>query len=253
VAGKLLEESECSSASSSAALGFKLHGISDCAIKNELQDVDKSLGREHDEQGSSEGSVSFSGRQRDICKRKLEAVRAAIGERASPFSSSACSDKADSNSKLAIQESDGEFVKPADKMGGSPVCGDSDETNLEKGINRQLDVNEDTTRDFTTTESPATINSKEKVKSPLCRDSNPNASFIKNKNGVRVGCKDDDEILSNYSQPSSTMKAHKSSAHFGDRKIKQLLTSKCWKTAPKLKDYELSNRGELLLATAEWS
>lgn len=243
VAGKLLEESECSSASSSAALGFNLHGISDCAIKKELQDVDKSLGREHDEQGSSEGSVSFSGRQKDICKRKLETVSAAIGEHASPFSSSVWSDKADSNSKLAIQESDGEFVKPADKIGGSPICGDSDETNLGKGTNRQLNVNEDTTRYFTTTESPATINSEEKVKSPLCRDSNPNASFLKNKNGVRVGCKDDDEILSNYSQPNSTMKAYKSSAHFGDQKIKQLLTSKCWKTAPKLKDCELPDRG----------
>uniref|UniRef100_A0A7C9ENB3 HTH myb-type domain-containing protein n=1 Tax=Opuntia streptacantha TaxID=393608 RepID=A0A7C9ENB3_OPUST len=243
VAGKLLEESECSSASSSAALGFNLHGNSDDVIKKELQDVDKSLGREHDEQGSSEGSVSFSGLQRDVCKGKLETVSEPNGEHASPFSSFACSDKAYSNSKFTILESDGEFVKPANKIGGSPRCGDSDKTNLENGINRQLDANEGTTRDFTTTRSPATVNSEEKVMSPPGRGSNPNASFFKNENGVRVGCKDDDEILSHYSQPNSTMKAYKSSTHFGDRKLKQLLTSKCWKTAPKLKDYEPSNRG----------
>ena len=108
VAGKLLEESECSSASSSAAVGFDRCGIDKVVIKNEPRDVDKE--GDHDDQGSSEGSVFFSGLQKDVCIGKLETVNEVNVELASPLASSGCSEKVDSDMKLITGKSTDSFV-----------------------------------------------------------------------------------------------------------------------------------------------
>lgn len=240
VAGKLLEESECSSASSSAAVGFDQRESDKDAVKKEPHDGDKPSGGEHDDQGSSEGSVFFSGLQRDICKGKLETVNEVTGEHVSTFASSACSEKVDSDSKLVTQNINDVFIKHSCKLdGGSPKCGESDDTNIENGLLRKLDTNGATSGDITTAnKSPAPTKFEENVDLTLCGGSNSNASYLKHGNGAKINCKDDDEILSRCSQLTNTMKAFRSPSCDGDSK---LLTSKYWKTAPKLKDYEPLN------------
>ncbi|XP_010690776.2 telomere repeat-binding protein 3 [Beta vulgaris subsp. vulgaris] len=239
VAGKLLEESECSSASSSAAVGFDQCGIDKDAIKKEPQDVDKPLGGEHDDQGSSEGSVFFSGLQKEISKGKLETVNEVNGEHASPFASSACSEKGHFDLKLGTQKSNDVYVTHSSKIdGNSPKCGESHDTNIDNGLIRKLNIG-GTSGDITAADkSPAPTNSEENVELTLCRGPKPNASFLKHGNDVKISCKDDDEILSQCSQPKNTVKAFRSPTDVVDRK---LLNTKYWKTAPKLKDYELSN------------
>lgn len=241
VAGKLLEESECSSASSSAAVGFDQCGIDKDAIKKEPQDVDKPLGGEHDDQGSSEGSVFFSGLQKEISKGKLETVNEVNGEHASPFASSACSEKGHFDLKLGTQKSNDVYVTHSSKIdGNSPKCGESHDTNIDNGLIRKLNIG-GTSGDITAADkSPAPTNSEENVELTLCRGPKPNASFLKHGNDVKISCKDDDEILSQCSQPKNTVKAFRSPTDVVDRK---LLNTKYWKTAPKLKDYELSNSG----------
>ncbi|KNA25070.1 hypothetical protein SOVF_009850 [Spinacia oleracea] len=242
VAGKLLEESECSSASSSAAVGFDQCGIDkNAAIKKELLDVDKTLGGEHDDQGSSEGSVFFSGLQRDTCKGKLETVKEVTADHVSLFASSACSEKVDCESKLVTQKINDVFVKHSCKIdGSSPKCGESDDTNLDNGLIRKLlCTNGDASGDITTAnKSSAPANCEENVNLTLCRGSNPNASSLKHGSDVKLNCKDDDEILSRCSKPNNTMKAFRSPTCVEDHK---LLMSGCWKTVPKLKDDEPSN------------
>ncbi|XP_021749541.1 telomere repeat-binding protein 3-like [Chenopodium quinoa] len=241
VAGKLLEESECSSASSSAAVGFDQCRIDkDVVVKKEPLDVDKTLGGEHDDQGSSEGSVFFSGLQRDSFKGKLEKVNEVTGMDASPFASSACSEKVDSDSKLVTQKINSLFVKHSCKVdGSSPKCGESDDINIENGLIRKLYTNGGASGvNATANKSSAPTNSEENVNLTLGRGANPNASSLKEGNDVKINCKDNDEILSQCSKPNNIMKAFRSPACDEDNK---LLSSKYWKTAPKLKDYEPSN------------
>ncbi|KAJ8443154.1 hypothetical protein Cgig2_005705 [Carnegiea gigantea] len=243
VAGKLLEESECSSASSSAAVGFDQRGIYKDAVKKEPLDINRPFGGEHDDQGSSEGSVFFSGIQKEICKAKLGTEGEATGEHLSPFPCSGCSDKLHSDPKSTIQKNDSKFVELFSIIeGDSPKCRESDDTNVDNKMNRQIDINRGASGDSATAnKSPALTNSEEKIELPLFRDSNPNASFVQQGDDVKLGCKDDDEILSQYSLPNSTEEACRSPTYPGDRKIRKFLSSIYWKTAPKLKDYEVSN------------
>lgn len=245
VAGKLLEESECSSASSSAAVGFDQRGMCKDAVKKEPLDINRPFGGDHDDQGSSEGSVFFSGIQKEICKAKLGTEGEATGEHLSRFPCSGSSDKLNSDPKSTIQKNDSKFVKLFSIIeGDSPKCRESDDINVDNKMNRLIDINRGASGDSATAnKSPALTNSEEKIELPLFRDSNPNASFVQQGDDVKLGCKDDDEILSQYSLPNSTEKACRSPTYPGDRKIRKFLSSKYWKTAPKLKDYEVSNSG----------
>ncbi|XP_057522802.1 telomere repeat-binding protein 3-like [Amaranthus tricolor] len=238
VAGKLLEESECSSASSSAAVGFDRCGIDKVVIKNEPRDVDKE--GDHDDQGSSEGSVFFSGLQKDVCIGKLETVNEVNVELASPLASSGCSEKVDSDMKLITGKSTDSFVNHSCKLdGGSPKRGETDDTNIKKRLLRQLDTNLGESGDTTVAnKSPAPTNTEEDIELTLCRGSNPNTSFLKHGNNVKVNFKDTNEIISQCSQPNNMTKAFRSPTSVRDFKLS---TSKYWKTAPKLKDYEESD------------
>ncbi|KAH9611413.1 hypothetical protein KSS87_016900 [Heliosperma pusillum] len=237
VAGKLLEETACSSASSSANVGFDKKCLGNNGIKKEPKDVDKPMGGEHDDQGSSEGSVYFSGQSKGIFKEKLETVN---GEHVSPLASSVCSAKVYPDSKMVAKKNHDDTVKPSNKITRDfPLSGesnDSHDTNVENTLNRKLDTNGGASGDFAMANNAS-------VEFPLRRDTAPNNSFLKNVNDVKISCNDDDEILSRCSQPNNTRKIFRSPTRIGDRRFRKLLTSKYWKTAPKLKDFEQTNTG----------
>ncbi|KAK9700114.1 hypothetical protein RND81_08G218000 [Saponaria officinalis] len=237
VAGKLLEESKCSSASSSAAVGFDKYDIGKDGIKEEPVDVDKSLRGEHDDQGSSEGSVYFSGIEKGSCKGKLK-------EHVSPLVSSVLSEKVDSESKLATQKNDDDFVWLNSKIiRDFPFGGESDDTNVGNELNRKLDVNGDFSGNVTVAnKSAAPNNSREIPELPFSGKFVSKDSFLKCvNNDVKIGCKDDDEIFSRFSQHNNIRKIFRSPTRVGDRRFRKLQTSKYWKTAPKLKDCEVTN------------
>ncbi|KAL9230139.1 hypothetical protein vseg_005527 [Gypsophila vaccaria] len=207
VAGKLLEESECSSSSSSVAVGFDKCDIGKDGVKEPVTVV-------HDDQGSSEGSVHVS-----------------------PLASSACSEKVHSDSELASQKNHAEFVKLSSKiMRDFPLSGEFDDTILGNVVNTKLGVIEGALRD---NKPPVPNGSEEIVELPLCRDSvSPNHSFLKHVNDVKI-----DEILFRCSQPNIARKTSRPPTRGGDRRFRKLLTSKYWKTAPKLEDCENTNAG----------
>ncbi|GAB4831813.1 hypothetical protein Ancab_005828 [Ancistrocladus abbreviatus] len=125
VAGKLLQESESSSASSCAPVGVDLCSVGKKAIKLEPQDVDKLLGPEHDDQGSSEESALFSRLHLQSCNLKdtnkevPDPISEPILEHASATASSACSGKVNSDVKsVFIHKTKDEFVKLLSKNRG---------------------------------------------------------------------------------------------------------------------------------------
>ncbi|MBA0813805.1 hypothetical protein Gohar_027627, partial [Gossypium harknessii] len=86
----------------------------------------------------------------------------------------------------------------------------------------------------------APINSKRDVKLPSRGDRIPNASFSRHRNDIKLGSRDDDENFSRFNRLSYRFKASRPPTRIGDRRIRKLLTSKYWKVAPKLKDFEHS-------------
>ncbi|CAN0909519.1 Telomere repeat-binding protein 4 [Linum grandiflorum] len=87
-------------------------------------------------------------------------------------------------------------------------------------------------------EDPALINLDSNVK---LGNSLPSASGFKHGNAVKSDVKDDDdENLFRSNKQSSRRKAFRPSSRIGDRRIRKLLSSKYWRSAPKLKDYELT-------------
>ncbi|KAK9683320.1 hypothetical protein RND81_10G131800 [Saponaria officinalis] len=229
VAGKLLEECECSSTSSSAAVRFDQRGIGKDGIKSEPQDAVKPLGGEPDDLGSSEGSLHFSGFQKGICEEKFDV------ERVSPGASSVCSEKVEPKFKLTSLKNNDDFVKLTSKIiRDFPFDGESDDTNVEIGLNRKVDMAD---------KSSTPTNSEEYAELPFRRETVPNDSFFERVNGVKIGFKGDDEIRSRCSQPNNIKKIFRSLKHSGDQRFRKPLTSKTWKTVPKLKDCEVTNSG----------
>ncbi|KAL9231372.1 hypothetical protein vseg_006609 [Gypsophila vaccaria] len=240
VAGKLLEESKCFSASNSAAVGFdnKYDVGKDGGVKEEPRDVDRSLGGDHDDQGSSEGSVYFSGIEKGICKGKVGVASEGTRENVSPLVSSVLSEKVDSDSKLAIQKHDDDFEWLASKViRDFPFRGESDDTNVgHNEKNRKVDIDG-------ADKSPAPTDSRESPELPFSREFVSKDSFLKCVNDVKIDCKDDDENLSRFSRPNNVRKMFKSPTRIADRRFRKLQTCKYWKTAPKLKDCEVTNSG----------
>ncbi|GAB2299823.1 hypothetical protein Dimus_033876 [Dionaea muscipula] len=251
VAGKLLQECESSSASSSAAVGLDHYSISKDAIKHEVPNEGKSF-REHDEQGSSEESIFFSTLLLKNCNQKEseklvpEIVGEAFLDHASAIASSG---KVDSDLESAVLKADDNVVKlPSILEGGSPNCGEPYYADLDKKTDTQLDANWAVAgakdADGFCEKSPAVGHSNEIAELSLHRIAGPGgAPFLQPKDDVNIGNADDDEIFSQSSQPTTQMKAPLSITHYGDRQIKKLSTSKCWKVAPKLKNSEVVDTG----------
>lgn len=267
VAGKLLQQSESSSASSNEAeVKDQINGGKDSS-KQEERDDGKPLKTECLDQESYEESIFLSElasqeqNQKYILKEFPHAESDAVLERTSIVTHSDCSEKVGNDVKLGICKSKSAFGKfPKKGDGGSPGFGESCDGGIGNKIRRQLEAEGDGTGGLTVansyslkepmelrTEIPALINSDSKVELPLYRDPIPDASFNRHRNDVKIGSRDDDEKSSGCNRPSTKVKAFKPSARVaraGDRRIRKFLTSKYWKVAPKLKEYEVSNTDE---------
>ncbi|GMH04266.1 hypothetical protein Nepgr_006105 [Nepenthes gracilis] len=240
VAGKFLLESESSSASSRAAAGVDRCSIGKNVIKQEPHDVYKPLGAKHDDQGSSEESVFFPGLHlqsynQDANMVVLDTVTEAVLGHASAIASS-YSGKFDSDVESAINKSKDEFIKCPSKIeGGFPKHRKLCEADIEDRINRQHNI----TRGVAGAKDPAgmcrklpaLVDSNNNVEFPLCINS-IHSAFSRHRSDVKVGRRDDDEILSQLFQPSSKVKEMLSP---------KLLTSKYSKAASKLKDSEVAS------------
>ncbi|KAE8671961.1 Telomeric DNA binding protein 1, putative isoform 2 [Hibiscus syriacus] len=86
---------------------------------------------------------------------------------------------------------------------------------------------------------PPPVNSERDVKLPSRRDPIPKASFSRHRNDIQLGSRDDGENFSRFNRPGYRFKTSRPPTRIGDR-IRKLLTSKYWKVAPKVKDFEHS-------------
>ncbi|KAJ9684280.1 hypothetical protein PVL29_016659 [Vitis rotundifolia] len=260
LAGKLLQESESSSASSNVAAGKDRLNISKDGIKQKLQHDDKPLKGECLDQGSCEGIVFVSElASQDLSpkytvKQFPHAVHDAILDCTSAVASSDYLDKVGCDVKMVTCKSKNIFGKvPCKVERGSPDCGETC-GDLESGAEIRQEAegkesggltmaNRCSSKDSVELcmKNPVQINSDSNVKLSLNRDSIPNASFPKHRNDVKIGIIDDDENSYRCNQHGTKIKAFRSSPCIGDQRIRKLLTSRYWKVAPKLKDCELSN------------
>nr|ACH81292.1 putative double-strand telomere binding protein 1 [Carica papaya] len=225
LAGKLLEESESSSASSNASERSDCPRIATDIIAQEQEDGDKRLETECVDRGSCEVSIAASESTAENSDRKCSpnefphVENDAILERTS---FSGCLHNIDGNSKSngydQQQKTEGlEYLTEAN------TCHANDQTDLCMG-------------------SPGLISSDKDVNIPSRKNLVSNVSLSRHRTDVSLGRRDDDENFSrcyNY-KFSNKVKAYRPPPRIVHRRIRKLLTSKYWKVAPKLKDYELS-------------
>ncbi|KAA8539475.1 hypothetical protein F0562_026167 [Nyssa sinensis] len=260
VAGKLLQESE-SSASSNAAEGKDQLGIHNDSTKQELLEEGKGMRLECTDQGSCVGSdfVSELAAQERNSKSTLKHFPHAESSSVLGHTSvNTCSDflkKVGWNVKSEICESKnavGNF--PGKVEGASPDSGESCEGNTESGNGRLLEAEGKQTVDFDVANACSSkdpmeicvntntfINSDSSVQLPAYRDPVPNASLPRHRNIVKLCIRDDDENSVACKQRRTKIRAFRPQSRIGYRRIRKLLTSKYWKVAPKLTDYEPSN------------
>lgn len=267
VAGKLLQESDSSSASSNAAAVVGNHSIREELYKEKPQHhVNEAIRTEQEDQGSSEESVVSSSLCLRKCTKKdshkeivVDASNEAMLKQISADSNYSSSAKVGFDVKpIIIHRSENEFNKVFSKTDGdSPKCGESFGPNVDNGIDRVgpcQDVNRGTGEvlgladKFSSKDwvepcgkiSPA-IHSGNKADLAPCRGSTHDASFSKHNTDLKVDGRDDDDIISQLSDPCSQEKVYGSPVHVIDRPIRKL--SKNWKSVPKLRDAKLDDYG----------
>ncbi|KAF3433687.1 hypothetical protein FNV43_RR24790 [Rhamnella rubrinervis] len=262
LAGKLLQESESSSASSNASEGNNQSSFDKKVVKHGRRDEDKPVKpvkEECFEPGSSEGSAfvneltSKSITQKFILKEFPNADSNAVLERTSSITKSDCLDKGGGDVKSVICNSSNAAFQnnPNILEGVFPLIGESYHSNVDNGIEREQEGDKLETDGLANTCSPkdpielcvkfpAMVSSDSNVELSLIREPVPNASFSKHRNDIKLGSRDDDENFLRCNKPSTKVKAVRPLTRIGDRRIRKLLTSKYWKVAPKLRDYEVS-------------
>ncbi|XWS65977.1 hypothetical protein CRYUN_Cryun05aG0160400 [Craigia yunnanensis] len=256
LAGKLLQESE-SSASSNASEGHDHVSVGKDVVKQEIQYDDKPLKTECVVQGSCEVSVVASESTTENCDNLKEFTHAendAVLERTSTKKQPACSEQISGDLKSAICRHNvacGSF--PGNLDGSSPNFGKLCDGISENGVKQKREAKGLETGAFSIANAcpskdpvefsmtfRAPIKSDRDVKLPSRRDPVPNASFSRHRNDIKLGSRDGDENFSRFNKLSNRFKASRPPTRIGDRRIRKLLTSKYWKVAPKLKDFEHS-------------
>ncbi|KAJ0103004.1 hypothetical protein Patl1_06414 [Pistacia atlantica] len=227
LARKLLQESESSSASSNASGNDHTASGKD-AVKDGCQFQDKPLKTDCLEQGSCEGSVVVSQSASQNCDQKCSLNEFPLAED---------DDILERTSKVIDSGFSG-------NIGGDAIY-KSNIMNLETkgmekgGLNRAETCSSRDPTELRVT-FPALINSDRDVKLPSCRNRVSNSLYSRHRNANKLGVRDDDDNLSRTSKISNKLKVYRPVTRIRDRRIRKLLTSKYWKTAPKLKDFELS-------------
>ncbi|KAL1061579.1 hypothetical protein V6Z11_D13G021900 [Gossypium hirsutum] len=247
LAGKLLEEGE-SSASSNASAGHDHVSIGK-DVKLETRYDDKPLKTECVGHVSCDASVvtsDWTTENSDNSKEPKHSENNAILEPTLTKAPPACSVQINDDLKYTIQKCNvgyGSF--PGNLDGCSPNFGELCDGISENGVKREVETNNYPTMDplEVSMTFPAPINSERDVKLPSRSDSVLNASFSRHRNDIKLGSRDDDEKFSRFNKLSNRFKVSRPATCIEDRRIRKLLTSKYWKAAPKLKDFEDSRAG----------
>ncbi|WCJ19635.1 Telomere repeat-binding protein 1 [Euphorbia peplus] len=243
LAGKLLQESESSSASSNASETNDQRPIGDDVVKME-EDEKRLLKTEFPDQGSCEESVfappiaSSDGDRKCILKKTSETESDSVLEHSSAITNSDSSEKVSSDVRSTISKSKTSGGSSQCKLeGGSPVSMEYIDACVENGVKNTSGLKDsiDSCMKF-----PAPINSDSNVKLPSCRDPVSNASILRLRNNSKLGIRDDDENFSRCNKPGTKPRTYRHPSRIGERRLRKLLTSKYWKAAPKLKDCDLS-------------
>ncbi|XP_052205881.1 telomere repeat-binding protein 4 isoform X2 [Diospyros lotus] len=262
VAGKLLQESE-SSASSNADEGKNISFIHRGGIKREKSEDGKVLKPECLDQASCIEGAFLS----EVAAHKCN-LKSTVGEFPNPecdtvmestsiISGSDFPRKVGHDVKLEVPENLTAFEKLPGKIDdGSPNCGESSDACVDNRIEQQLEVegyrrhNTDlATINIHNSEDPEElcvntsqlVNSDSSVQLTSYMDSVPNVSFPEHRSSVNLAIRDDDEKYVVRNWPNSKMRAFRPQPCTGRRRIRKLPTSRYWKVAPKLKDYEFPN------------
>nr|KYP44749.1 Telomere-binding protein 1 [Cajanus cajan] len=219
LAGQLLQESE-SSASSNASEGNHQPAFSHGVIGQDRQDEVKPLKTEEVHQGSCAESTFKTevASQNSSRKSVSHAKTDCLLEHVSVNTNSDCRKKVEADVKTEISDCDNNSCFRESTL--------ADKCSLKEHLELYV--------------SPTLIDSKSNLKSPFHRKSFPSASFSRHGNGSKLGFRDDDENFLRCKKACTKSKAFRSPRRIAHRRIRNLMSSKYWKTAPKLKDCELS-------------
>ncbi|CAI9092383.1 OLC1v1027605C1 [Oldenlandia corymbosa var. corymbosa] len=263
VAGKLLQESE-SSASSNATETKVQSDLNVDGIKHERIEEAKAFRSECLDQGScvesafapdfEAGGHSLKSPLKDHPHSESDSLL----ERISIVTSSDLSKKVDCDLKLGIgNDIDIDCNIPHSKDRVSHTFEDISTGKLESGMERQVGNQMKQIGDLTMANSASVknqmekcmnskplINSDSSVQLSLYRDPVPSACYPKHRNHVNVGIRDDDENSIRCNKISTKIRAFRPQARNNYRRIRKMLTSKYWKSVPRLRDYEVSNTSE---------
>lgn len=134
---------------------------------------------------------------------------------------------------------------PSKSEGGSPSNGDLCDVNMDTDLPKLIEKETENLQDTVETCVNHRVLNKSysSVHLPFYSDPVPSACFPMHKgSNVKIGnIRDDDENSFSCNHYNTKMKAFRIQSRSGYRRIRKMLNSKYWKTAPKLKDYELSH------------
>ncbi|XVF23915.1 hypothetical protein REPUB_Repub13aG0081300 [Reevesia pubescens] len=255
LAGKLLQEESESSASSNTSAGHDHVSIGKDVVKQEIQYEDKPLKTECVEQGSCEVSVvasELTTENSDNLKGFTQAENDVILERTSAKTQPTCLDQFSGDLKSVICKENVAYANFHGNVDGcSPNFGEFCYGKSENRFKLEQDAKGLETgalgiANICPSKDPVDLSMtflapiNRDVKLPSRRDPVPNASFSRHRNDIKLGSRYDDENFSRFNKLSNRFKASRPPTRIGDRRIRKLLTSKYWKVAPKLKDFEHS-------------
>ncbi|XP_073288374.1 telomere repeat-binding protein 3-like [Primulina huaijiensis] len=245
VAGKLLQESE-SSACSNAGEGKGPLGISrDGFVMGQHGNPLKSEGLDHGSCAESSFVPEVSVQECNLLSN-LEGFpsdgNAPIVECSSVHASSGLLKNVDSDIKLGLCEGKTD-VRFNNKMENGPESqSDDNKKHISEVSVATTSAVKDPTAEYVNTN--VLINSDSNVQLPLYRDPITGAFLSNHWNNVKLGNSDDDEYSFGCNRPSTKIRSFRPQPWSGNRRIRKMLTSKYWKAAPKLKDFDLYNSCE---------
>ncbi|XP_060175495.1 telomere repeat-binding protein 4-like isoform X1 [Lycium barbarum] len=249
VAGKLLLESE-SSASSNADAPEGNDELTDCRdiIKREQMENDKTLN-----QGSCVESTCIPKAAdqeknfKNVSSKPYHTENKSFLEHSSTIIGSNSLTKDLSDVKMESSKEVNADAKLQIKVEGGSSDPD-DPCDIRKQLDDDSKQTELTMANACSVKAPieknvnnsALINSDSSVQLPLYRDPVLCASFVKSRNNVKLGVRDDDEKYFGCYRRITKIRTFKPTSHSAYRRIRKMLTSRHWKVAPKLKDCESS-------------
>ncbi|KAK6933165.1 hypothetical protein RJ641_036059 [Dillenia turbinata] len=250
VAGKLLLERDTSSSSNATAGKNQLGYVKD-ANEQEQQDEVRIVGKDCFNQEKCRENHEYN--EKDLSYDEVDKDMEQACRMSKPT-------LLDDDTKLVSCSDSSSLEKPSRKLyRGSPTSyGKLFNGRMHNEIKAQLEVEKETARHLVCEDMvrscisedqvdlcikyPSIISSDTSADEPTCMDLPLNDSFFRRRNDVNLGCRDDDdEKFSGCNTHSTSVEAFRAKHCMKDRKIKKLLSSKYWKAAPKLQEFELCN------------